>query len=69
MGDQKSKEFETSFLKAGLSVDRRDFLKLIGGGIIVFFTCDASDLFGQEGRGPATRPISTPICGSLRMGK
>ena len=48
MGDQKSKEFETSFLKAGLSLDRRDFLKLIGGGIIVFFTCDATDLFGQE---------------------
>src|SRR5512137_1933039 len=47
MGDPKSKEFETSFLKAGLSLDRRDFLKLIGGGIIVLFTCDATDLFGQ----------------------
>jgi nicotinate dehydrogenase subunit B len=53
MGDEKSKVFETSFLKAGLSLDRRDFLKLIGGGIIVFFTCDATDLFGQEGRGPS----------------
>jgi nicotinate dehydrogenase subunit B len=53
MRDKKSKVFETSFLKAGLSVDRRDFLKLIGGGIIVFFTCDAADLFGQESRGPS----------------
>jgi isoquinoline 1-oxidoreductase len=47
MGNQKSKELKTSFLKAGLSVDRRDFLKLIGGGIVVFFTWDATDLFGQ----------------------
>ncbi len=47
MEDEESKVFETSFLKAGLSLDRRDFLKLIGGGIIVFFTCDATDLFGQ----------------------
>ena len=53
MGDEKSKVIETSFLKAGLSLDRRDFLKLIGGGIIVFFTCDETDLFGQEGRGPS----------------
>jgi nicotinate dehydrogenase subunit B len=53
MGDEKSKVFETSFLKARLSLDRRDFLKLIGGGIIVLFTCDATDLFGQEGRGPS----------------
>jgi len=53
MRDEKSTEFETSSLKTGLSLDRRDFLKLIGGGIIVFFTCDATDLFGQEGRGPS----------------
>jgi isoquinoline 1-oxidoreductase len=53
MGDEKSKVFETPFLKAGLMLDRRNFLKLVGGGIIVFFTCDATDLFGQEGRGPS----------------
>src|SRR5512139_184061 len=53
MGDQKSKKLETSPVKTGLLVHRRDFLKLIGGGIIVFFTCDATDLFGQEGRGPS----------------
>jgi nicotinate dehydrogenase subunit B len=53
MGDEKSNVFETSFPEAGLSLDRREFFKLIGGGIIVFFTCDATDLFGQEGRGPS----------------
>ena len=53
MRDKESNVLETSFPKAGLSVDRRDFLKLIGGGIIVFFTCDTADLFGQEGRGPS----------------
>ncbi|MGB7623928.1 MAG: molybdopterin cofactor-binding domain-containing protein, partial [Terriglobia bacterium] len=30
---------------------RRDFMKIVGGGIIVFFTYDVSDLFGQEPRG------------------
>lgn len=47
MRDEKSKVSETSSPKAGLSLDRRDFFKLVGGGIIVFFTCDATDLFGQ----------------------
>jgi len=53
MENEKSKVFETEFLKTGLSLDRRDFLKMVGGGIIVFFTCDASELFAQEGRGPS----------------
>jgi nicotinate dehydrogenase subunit B len=53
MEDERSKTFEGSFLKDELSLDRRDFFKLIGGGIIVLFTCDASDLFGQESRGPS----------------
>jgi nicotinate dehydrogenase subunit B len=47
MRDEEFKEYETSFSEAGLLFDRRDFLKLIGGGIVVFFTCDATDLFGQ----------------------
>lgn len=33
------------------SLGRRDFLKLFGGGIVVLFTVDVSDLLGQEGRG------------------
>jgi nicotinate dehydrogenase subunit B len=47
LGDEKLKTSETPFPKDGLPLGRRDFLKLIGGGIIVFFTCDSSDLFGQ----------------------
>jgi nicotinate dehydrogenase subunit B len=47
MEDKKSNVFETSFPEAILSLDRREFFKLIGGGIIVFFTCDVTDLLGQ----------------------
>ena len=53
MRDEKSTVFETPSLRTGFAVDRRDFLKLIGGGIIVFFTSDTTDLFGQEVRGPS----------------
>lgn len=60
MGDEKSKVFETSNATAGLSLDRRDFFKLLGGGIIVFFTVDAEDLLAQ-GRGETFRPILTPF--------
>ncbi len=47
MRDKESEGYKTPSPKAGLSFDRRDFLKLIGGGIVVFFTCDPTDLFGQ----------------------
>jgi isoquinoline 1-oxidoreductase len=47
MGDEKSNGFETTFPKVGLPLDRREFFKLVGGGILVLFTCDATDLFGQ----------------------
>ena len=33
----------------GLSLDRRDFIKMVGGGIIVFFSCDAPVFPGQRG--------------------
>jgi isoquinoline 1-oxidoreductase len=46
MRDKESETSEAS-LPGGLPLDRRDFLKLLAGGIIVFFTCDAADLFGQ----------------------
>jgi nicotinate dehydrogenase subunit B len=32
------------------ALDRRDFIKLLGGGIIVLFSADLSDLLGQEAR-------------------
>jgi len=35
---------------AGRSLHRRDFIRLLGGGIIVLFNADLSDLLGQESR-------------------
>ncbi|MBZ5499291.1 MAG: molybdopterin-dependent oxidoreductase [Acidobacteriia bacterium] len=49
MGDEKSKVFETPDSASGLSLDRRDFFKLVGGGIIVWFTLDEAVLLGQRG--------------------
>ncbi|MBZ5535585.1 MAG: molybdopterin-dependent oxidoreductase [Acidobacteriia bacterium] len=43
---------------------RRDFMKLFGGGIIVLFTVDVSDLFGQASRG---RAYPTDINAYLRI--
>jgi hypothetical protein len=69
MREEKSKESEASFLKSGLSLDRRDFLKLIGGGIIVFLHVMRPIYLDRSAGGQAIRPISTPICGSLRMAR
>ncbi len=44
---------EKSNPSAGLALERREFMKLLGGGVIVFFSMDGSDLLGQ-GRGYPT---------------
>ena len=49
MADGKFTVSEKSDPTAGLSLDRREFMKLVGGGIIVFFTLDESVLLGQRG--------------------
>lgn len=49
MADGKFTVSEKSDPTAGLSLDRREFVKLVGGGIIVFFTLDESVLLGQRG--------------------
>ncbi len=36
--------------RAALEIDRRDFVRLLGGGIIVLFATDLSELLGQESR-------------------
>ncbi|MGZ8711575.1 MAG: hypothetical protein ACXW28_15245, partial [Thermoanaerobaculia bacterium] len=33
--------------------DRREFCKLLGGGIVVLITAPAADLFAQQRRGPS----------------
>jgi nicotinate dehydrogenase subunit B len=48
----------------GRSLDRRDFIGLLGGGIIVLFTADLSDLLGQETR---TRGYPTDFNAYLRI--
>jgi nicotinate dehydrogenase subunit B len=49
---------------ARLSLDRRDFIRLLGGGIIVLFNADLSDLMGQEAR---TRGYPTDFNAYLRI--
>jgi isoquinoline 1-oxidoreductase len=56
MEDKKSRVLEMSTPKTDLSLDRRDFMKLVGGGIIVFFTLDESVLLGQRGPSAPTDP-------------
>ena len=49
---------------ASLALDRRDFVRLLGGGIIVLFTTDLSELLGQESR---TRGYPTDFNAYLRI--
>jgi nicotinate dehydrogenase subunit B len=49
---------------AGRSLHRRDFIRLLGGGIIVLFNADLSDLLGQEVR---TRGYPTDFNAYLRI--
>ncbi len=49
---------------AGSSLHRRDFVRLLGGGIIVLFNADLSDLLGQETR---TRGYPTDFNAYLRI--
>jgi nicotinate dehydrogenase subunit B len=49
---------------AGRFLDRRDFIRLLGGGIIVLFNADLSDLLGQETR---TRGYPTDFNAYLRI--
>jgi nicotinate dehydrogenase subunit B len=50
--------------RSGASLDRRDFIRLLGGGIIVLFNADLSDLMGQEAR---TRGYPTDFNAYLRI--
>jgi isoquinoline 1-oxidoreductase len=54
---------------APLPMDRRDFLKLVGGGIVVFFTIPDSLAIQQEGR-PGRRPqLPQDFNAYLRIGE
>ena len=49
---------------SGRPLSRRDFVRLLGGGIIVLFNADLSDLLGQEAR---TRGYPTDFNAYLRI--
>ncbi|HQR46008.1 MAG TPA: molybdopterin-dependent oxidoreductase [Thermoanaerobaculia bacterium] len=50
--------------RASSALHRRDFVRLLGGGIIVLFTTDLSELLGQESR---TRGYPTDFNAYLRI--
>jgi isoquinoline 1-oxidoreductase len=66
MGDEKSTGIEVSDPATPLSLERRDFIKLLGGGIIVVFTCETPALMAQESRG---RGYPTDFNAYLRIGE
>ncbi len=50
MADDRSTLAVPPLSSAGHPLRRRDFIRLLGGGIIVLFNADLSDLLGQEAR-------------------
>ncbi len=66
MGDEQSRGIQIPGAGAGYALDRRDFIKQLGGGITVFFAFDASVLPAQEGRG---RGYPTDLNAYLRIGE
>ena len=53
-----------------MTIDRRDFLKLFGGGIVIFFT--AGEVLLAAGAGPAsdgTRALRADFNAYLRIGE
>jgi nicotinate dehydrogenase subunit B len=64
-----SRDSELQERPTGFVLDRRDFLKVVGGGIVVFFT--AGVLPAQEGGGrrmPPGQPLPTDFNAFLRIG-
>jgi len=49
MGDENSRMIGLTDGTTGLAFDRRDFMKMVGGGILVLFSCDAPVFPGQRG--------------------
>jgi nicotinate dehydrogenase subunit B len=64
MADDPSTLAASPLSSAGSSLRRRDFIRLLGGGIIVLFNADLSDLLGQEAR---TRGYPTDFNAYLRI--
>jgi nicotinate dehydrogenase subunit B len=64
MSDNHSTLSAPPLPSSGRPLSRRDFVRLLGGGIIVLFNADLSDLLGQEAR---TRGYPTDFNAYLRI--
>ena len=66
---KKDKYLEMDFTdnQSDFQIDRREFLKIAGGGIIILFTVWDSSLFSQESRG--RRNLPSDFNAFLRIGE
>jgi isoquinoline 1-oxidoreductase len=66
MKEDQSLNLERKDEEAPLSLSRREFLKAVGGGIIIFFS--TGDLIAQERRPPGYQDLPTDFNAFLRIG-
>ena len=66
MKEEQSPELERKDGENRLPLSRREFLKAVGGGIIIFFSVE--DLAAQERRPPGYRDLPTDFNSFLRIG-
>ena len=66
MKEDKSPDLESKDRENSFSLSRREFLKAVGGGIIIFFYC--GDLTAQERRPPGYQNLPTDFNAFLRIG-
>ena len=68
MKDDKYLELDFKDRSSEFPLDRREFLKIAGGGIFILFTVGNSWVFSQEGRGPR-RNLPSDFNAFLRIGE
>jgi isoquinoline 1-oxidoreductase len=66
MKEERSLELERKEGETRFSLNRREFLKAVGGGIIIFFS--TGDLTAQERRPPGYQDLPTDFNAFLRIG-
>jgi len=66
MKEDQSTDFELKNGETSFSLSRREFLKAVGGGIIIFFS--TTDLTAQERRRPGQQDLPTDFNAFLRIG-
>ncbi len=66
MKEDKSPDLERKERKGSFSISRREFLKAVGGGIVIFFSY--GELTAQERRQPGYQDLPTDFNAFLRIG-